>query len=270
MSKAVGAVVLLFLGAAADDFLPYPKSMGTNEGPLYLVSTESLGAPDVVSLYSLSGVLARASAQLFVVASEDDSFWLDEIVKASNISTDSRFYNDFHGALRAFAVQLDGYIFYSAAAETNAAITLASGAAGSVIVSASPETCFFLERLGVPRAGDATGLSSRAAFELAAAGGLLSRRVAVFAPDDGSKPGTVDYALFGRAAVVEFTGPAAATRSYDDDGVGETAWATVLASMDLTALNAGMGWLSGGDEFGYMRLTRMRALLLEASPFHPK
>jgi hypothetical protein len=181
-------------------------------------------------------------------SSSDAAFWLEELVKQEIIAgVNDTFLNDLGGLLGEFAAQLDGYVAYSDLSGTNPAVTLASGTPGSVIVACRPETQALLDSLGVvPMTAAAAAAHSSygsSSSNNTLTSSLLSNRMAVFAPSDGSKSQCLTgYALFGRMAMVEYSGVDDDDGDDEADAAAAAAWEHVLGSLDPLTLNAGMGY----------------------------
>jgi hypothetical protein len=154
------------------------------------------------------------------------------------------------GLISNLVSEIDGYILYSMANESNTALTMASASQGNVIVASNMcSAASLLDSLGVPLVGDVAGMMDTNAVLLGKTSlssirdsGLISNRMIAFAPNDGSKASCLSgYVVFARMAIVEF--------SYESDDVVNQ-WSDSLAHLNPNTLNAAVGWFTGGDEYG--------------------
>ena len=239
------------LGAVPAAALPYPSSLKpVGALPLFVISMRGIGHADQVTVGSLAGVLAREAPQVYTItgglndtASDAAAFWLQKFVNKYHVRVNTSFINDLPALLKHFSSQLDGFVAYDTATSPNAAITAGAASDGRVVVAQSSSTVSLLrDELGVPIVWNVSGLTPLAVFDAARKAGRLSKTMAAFQPDDGSKtPHLAAYAAFGRLATVEFpTGGSAASRA--------VMGALTRAPNQLTAA---LGWTSW-DEFQYV------------------
>jgi hypothetical protein len=230
--------------------LPYPTSLHpTGSAPLFIVSLQNLSKADSVTVCSLAGVVARVTPQVYTVAGamndttgDAAAFWLSELRASHALRVDTSYLGNLPGLLANFRSQLDGFVYYNATTSSNAALTASAAAEGRVIVASEPATVTLLrETFALPMV-DVSGRSPLHVLNASLSSGRLSRRMAAFQPDDGSKaPHLAAYAAFGRLATVEFpTG-------------GSAAASLLMGSLDRTPahLTAALGW-TGWDEFQYV------------------
>ena len=247
--------------AALVDDLPYPRSLSPSSS-VYVVSTAAIEKDDQVTLQTLAGVLARSAPAIYTVASDpaapaaDDTtvFWLRQLEARTSITFHYDYLHDFRSLLTRFAPNVTGYVRYSPQTKSsNAALIRCAAEPGNAIAVASDTTAALLESLGVPMVANVS--SSTPYDEFMRGKDAMSRRVAVFQPDDGSKAQSLsDYSVFARAPVVE--APAN----------GESpAFNAVLAHLDETRLNAAFGW--GGDEHQWVVKCTQHGAVAHASDF---
>ncbi len=249
---------------SADD-LPYPRSTyaAGSVGDVFVVSTTTLSHDDQVTLQTLAGVLARTAPRIYVIdsspAQPDPSdttvFWLRQLQAQTNITFSQEFEDgDLTGLLALFASNISGYVRYSGQTlSTNAALIRCAATPEPVVAVASNATASVLDSLGVPMVADLSNATPFEEFKRGAAS--LSKRVAVFQPDDGGKAQRLtDYAVFARAPIVEAP---ASGRSPE--------FQAVLANLDATRLNAAFGW--GGDEHQWVAYCTRAGAVAHASDF---
>ena len=250
----VGVVMAPIPGAQASvPFLPFAHSTSPLSGSLFVVSTSKIRSQaDIVTLTTLAGLVAREKPEIYTVGSvpgdsgDSNAFWLSQLSASQGIALNTTFLDDTPALLMHYAAagRIKGYILFdlSHLGSTSAAITRCAAGEG-VIAVGEATTAKFLANHGVPLEHDSSNETALEAY--LASRKSLSRRSALFAPDDGSKAGYMaGYAVFARIPVAEFA-----------EG-GSPAASAVIDGLDPNHLTAGFGWTSH-DEFEYVqRLSR--------------
>ncbi len=269
-SLLLACCLVVASAAPAPPLLPYPRAPHPAGalGPLYVVRASNLTSGEIVTLQTLSGVLARESPTLYTVhsdptanatvAADNTVFWLRRL-QAQGIPTSlAHVDGDLDGLFRRFRANVTGYVVFDTAQKnsTNAALIHCAGAKGNVVAvdrASSPALRHTLDELGIPQEADVSALSPFEAFQASRSG--LTRRMAAFQPDDGSKSGYLSaYAVAGRFPVLEHA-PG-----------GSHAFDAVLANWDPDTLNAALGWTSW-DEHIFVSAVTAAGGYVHASDF---
>ena len=246
--------------APSPALLPYPRALypAGSLGPMFVVRSDNLTSGEIVTLQTLSGVLARVSPTIYTVHSDPTAnatvttdntvFWLRRIQAQKIPISLSHADGDLGGLLRRFRANITGYILFDTTQKnsTNAALIHCAGAKGNVVAVdrvSSPALRHELDELGIPLEADVSALSPFEAFQASRSG--LCRRMAAFQPDDGSKAGFLSaYAVFGRFPVVEHA-PG-----------GSQAFDAVLANWNPSTLNVAFGWTSWDEHIFVSAITK--------------
>ena len=261
---ALSVLLSAVAASAAPPLLPYPRSTraaGEGDDVVFIVSNANLSRTEQVTVSTLSGVLARDSPRLYRLNTPEGDptdtthLWLNVLRNTTTIEFDdttllpSTLAGSIETLLAHFSRNISGFVLYDPTTNsTNAALITCAAAPGNVIAVGDHPTQSFLLSLGIPLVADVSASSPIDAFR--AHKGGLSRRMAIFQPDDGSKsPCLSAFAMLGRIATIEHS--AKAVVAYDEG----------VANYDATTLNAAFGWTSWDEHWIVSTLTKHGAMI---------
>jgi hypothetical protein len=271
-------IPLLFLSCAtASDAkienLPYAKSQlpTGQDGQIYVFSEYNQTLPDIVTVTTLSGVIARHSPKIYRIKSEtptlsnasvdDDTtvFWMHDLATHHDISFNFSYLHDVKGLVRHFLNNIKGVVVYDPdpkSVSTNAALIRCAANDGIITAGSSSMISFLAKELKIPVAAN---LSTSNPFqEFLASKTTLSVRGMVAQPNDGSKSYAMSaYSVFSRIPTVEHN---------TNDLQVMKAFNAVLSNFDKNQLNVAFGWTSN-DEHAFTASVTSVGGMVHASDF---
>ena len=261
-------VLLLVASASAATCLPYPASSAPTTR-LFAVAETGRSAAELMALDSLAGLLARTEPRLFRVAtagwaadaSDPPSHWLHGLTAAGRATANSSLVSAPLAAIvAAFAGEAQATSFVQCNptdASASAAWTFAAAAEGT-LVAADAATVAALTSAGLAQAHDLRGKTVAGVLAMGVGGAgsgtvlaSLSTRVFVF-QDPKKSVYLGDYAVFARAATMEFGSDAASQKA-------------LLERTQPGDLGAALGW---GPENTYVSTCNAHGVYVHASDYN--
>eukprot|EP00051_Salpingoeca_urceolata_P029121 m.488987 g.488987 ORF g.488987 m.488987 type:complete len:605 (+) comp26277_c0_seq1:1-1815(+) len=198
------AVVSVVLGEGnSSAYNQYPRSELPTQR-VFVVSDSGLAPEDVVTVETLSGVLARHQPVIYRVNNDSYDTWLSGL-EDRGVLVNRTFEHDLAGLLRHFAPLIKGFVRFTLNKSLESAVTFCAGTNDAVVAVGTDSTVALLKTLTIAQLADLRAVDPVDVYKTLR-NNFVHHMVAFQVPSKSAF--LVSYAVFSRMPWVEYIGDA--------------------------------------------------------------